>query len=460
MLPKTKILLTLALVLGAWILGFVMGGALRSGPAGAAGTLAEAERAAALAAERGEIAGHSEQAKSQTSSPERKLPWDRERLQRVTASIAHEGSIANFFRHSMQMMDQWEAEDFPLVMQVMEESAKENDLSEMLVFSAVARWAELDPKAAADYLVKNGKLGGWIDINGPMLWSVWGANDPTAAVAYAKGMESSTFREKALKEIVESLARVDADNALTFAKIHAPDLLAKGEFSQGLAKGAGRADPERVARRLASIEGTASSSDSEMQMTAGFWAAKDRATALSWAQSLSNPSTRAAALAGIYDQWLTSDPKSAATAALTESRNGVDFETIANLGVNKWPDGDWTGAANWAGQLPTEKERTIAHGALGERLGNNDTKAGAQWLSTLAPGPERDAAIARYTYQTESADAPTAIEWSLTISDAPKRKESAQQLVKSWFVRAPAEAFEWLQNNRALTPEQKLEILR
>ncbi len=226
MLPKTKILLILALVLGAWILGFLMGGALRSGPTGAAG--AETERAAAaLAAERGKTAGHSEQAKSQTSSPERKLPWDRERLQRVTTSIAHEGSIANFFRHSMQMMDQWEAGDFPLVMQVLEESAKENDLSEILAYSAVARWAELDPKAAADYLVKNKKFGGWIDINGPVLWSVWGTNDPTAAVAYAKGMEDSSHREKALNEIIESLARVDADNALTFAKIHAPDLLGR-----------------------------------------------------------------------------------------------------------------------------------------------------------------------------------------------------------------------------------------
>ncbi len=219
-------------------------------------------------------------------------------------------------------------------------------------------------------------------------------------------------------------------------------------------------NPERTARRIASIERSDEDNNGAVGEAAALWAKQDRAVALAWAQSLPSPSTRATALAGVYEQWFETAPKEAAAAVLAESRNGLDFESIASLGVNKWPHDDWTGAATWAGQLPTEKERIAAHGALGERIGRDNAKAGAQWLETLAPSPERDAAIARYTNQTEREDALTAMEWALTISDAPKRKESAQQLVKSWFERAPAEAFSWLQNNQTLTPEQKLEILR
>ncbi len=468
MSPKAKVLLTVALILSGWIIGFVMGGRFSGRALGAGDSVGEAS----AVVKTGEGSGMEQRAvvgKSSESAMVRRLPWDRERVVRVVANLAREGNIANFFRHSIQVMDQWEASDFPMVMQTMEGEGRHRGMEEMLGLFAVARWAELDAKAAADFLVKNKKIGGWIDFNGPLLWSIWGTNEPAAAVAYAKTMEDASLRENALKHIVESLARADPDNALTFAKIHAPDLLLKGEFSRALGTEADSGDPERTARRLTSLEASDASTSNAIGEAAALWAKHDRIAALAWAQSLASPSARAGAIKGVYQQWFEIAPKEAAAAALAEPRGGADFGEIGALGVNTWPSGDWAGAAVWAGQLPTEKERIAAYGALGGRLGKDDSKAGAKWLETLPIGSGRDEAIAGYVLQSRGWDGavragieegPSAIEWALAISDATKRKESAQTVVKHWFDRAPAEAFEWLQNSPSLTPEQKQEILR
>ena len=88
MSPKARTLLIIALVLTAWIVGFLMGGWFRARPEGsakadalAAGERAAAERAAATAAKR---VGSVEDADSESVH---RQPWDRARLIAAARSL-------------------------------------------------------------------------------------------------------------------------------------------------------------------------------------------------------------------------------------------------------------------------------------------------------------------------------------------------------------------------------------
>ncbi len=459
MSPKVKYLLATALVLTAWIVGFMMGGAFRGQPGNAQGGTAGAHNEATEQALRREAAKRVGTVEATDGEQTKREPWDRARLEAAAKGLMREGSIATIFRRAILLMDQLGPEDFPLVMEVGDGKKESDDLADIMRAFCTARWAELDPKAAAEYIMKNDRPRGWIDIDGHLLWNTWGGKDAAAAVAFAKGMKDSGNRDSALKVIVQTMARMDPDGALDFAKLHAPEMLAKGEFSRELSENALASRPEDMARRLASIPGNEGATISAIREASIRWAATNRAAALAWAQSLSEPAVRDAALAGVYQQWFHDKPHEAAAAALAEARNGGDLDEVAAVGANGWSLEDWQGAAGWAEKLPTEKERTTAYGALGERLGRDKPQAGAQWMESLPEGPAKDEAIARYVVQVESKDGAGAMAWALTISDEKKRQETSQRVVKSWFARSPASAFEWLQSSDTITPEQRGELL-
>ena len=460
MSPKARTLLTVALVLSAWIVGFLMGGWFRARPEGAAsadavaaGERAAAERIAANAARRtGSV-------EADDSEAVRHQPWDRARLIAAARSLRREGSFATILRRAIHISDQLGPDDFPGVMDGGPDGAADKEMADMIELFATARWAELDPKAAAEYMVKNKKIGGWFDIDGMLLWSIWGSKDPNGAVAFAKGIEDASVRQSGLRAIVESQARMDPDNAIAFARIHASELLKDGSLSSALNDNKDPSQPEENARRIVGFHNPENST-SGIEQAAGAWAAQDRNAALQWAQALADPKVRAAALGGVYGAWLPAAPKEAAAAFLAEARNGEVLEGIAIGGANQWPLDDWAGAAAWAGKLPAVQERSGAYSALAGRLGKENPKAGADWLQSLPPTPEKDAAISAYATQVAGGDADGAMEWTFTISDSARRKEAGFYVVKRWFERSPAEAMSWFQKTDSLTPAQKQELLK
>lgn len=460
MSPKARTLLIITLVLSAWIVGFLMGGWFRGQPEGsakadamAAGERAAAERAAATAAKR---VGSVEDADSESV---RRQPWDRARLVAAGRSLRREGSVATILRRAIQISDQLGPDDFPGVMDGGADGSADKEMADMIELFATARWAELDPKAAVEYMVKNKKFGGWFDFDGMLLWSIWGSKDPNGAVAFAKGMEDASARKDGLQVIVESLARMDPDNAIAFARVHAPELVKDGSLSSALNENKDPSQPEENARRLVSFHDPEDST-SGIEQAASAWATQNRGAALQWAQALADPKVRAAALAGVYREWLPAAPKEAAAAFLAEARNGEVLDGIAFGGANEWPLDDWAGAAAWAGKLPSEKERSAAYSALAVRLGKDNSKAGADWLQSLPPTSEKDAAISAYATEVAGEDAAGAMEWTFTISDPARRKEAGWFVVKHWFERNPSEAISWFQKTDSLTPAQKQELLK
>ena len=460
MSSKARILLTIALVLSAWIAGFVMGGFFRGknvdGAAGREGSSGSESNRAGAGANRIGVAFPSDSDPGPES--ERRVPWDRERLKHAAMSLGRDGSIADIFRHSIQLMDQLGPADFPMAMEAGEELAKGNhdDYAEFFSIFAVARWTELNPKAAGEYMVKNEKFGGFIDFNGAIFWSIWAGKDPAAAAAFAK---ESGNKSNAMRTIIETLARSDADNALAFARIHAPELIADGTLASTFRKGSGFADPERVARRLESL-GTFDQATVQAMRECSFdWAKRDRTAAREWALSLREATAREKALLGIYEGWFKADAKAATAAMIAEPRNGRDLTEIAEQAILEWELKDWQSASGWIEKLPSEQEKTSAAVQLSQRLARDDAAVGAEFLKALPAGAIRDAAVAEYTANVSVKDAGSVMAWALSISDSAKKKGATQGVLKRWFEKNPAEAFEWLESGSGMTPEQRQDFL-
>ncbi|MEK0450774.1 MAG: hypothetical protein RL088_3042 [Verrucomicrobiota bacterium] len=462
MSPKLRAFLPYVLVVVAWGIGFSMGGGFHTKD-GSFAKSAGSNHDAGISDEeaRLRVGRVMEPVPDATDDARRHVPWDRERFKRAAAGFSKEGSLLSYARRAMQMTDALTADDFPMVMEAHAEMKgdSKDDFIEGLEFFLVGRWAELDPKAAAEFLIAHKKLGGFIDINGAVLWGVWASKDPAAAATFAKSMGEGGDKGQALKTILETIARSDADSALAFARIHAPELIADGSLSGILGERNKITDPERAARRLESLGIFDDSTTQAMKTAAWEWAKRDRTAAREWALSLPNANARSNALMGIYEGWFESDRKAATAALLAEPRTGVDLKaTVEHLAI-VWEKDDWQGAAQWINRLPVDAEKTAAAAKMAERLARDDAVAGAQFLVAVPEGPARDAAIAEYVDYSPVDDVEGKMEWALSVSDPARRKATANKVIKRWFSNNPAAAFEWLESGSGMTPEERAAFL-
>ncbi len=461
MQPKARILLIAVLVLTAFAVGFCMGGAFRNpSPAGGESAMQGGARgredAAGKTAERRRL-GVAEPVEGERES---RLPWDEARLEAAVKSIVKERSIPSVIRRSLQLMDMLGAADFPQAMEAIGTACKGTELKDFVGIAAIARWTELDPKAAGEFMVKHKNFGGWFDFDGAIFWNVWGSNDPGAAIAFAKQMEDAGEGRSGTKAVLETMARNDPDGALAFARAHAPELVKSGDLLGIIRNASSALLPEEKARRMATYSGDAQDSGRSIIEASEAWAKEDRRSALAWAKELAGPSAKAAALLGVYRAWFESAPMEAAAAALEENQQGVDFVELAAFGVAEWPASDRAGAVTWADKLPTEPARISAYGALGDKFGGEDAKAGAIWLDSLPASAAKDAAIAHYAVRAVHSDGAGAMEWTQAISDSGKRGVITKSALKEWFQSAPAQAAEWIQSDQCLSRAEKVALLR
>ena len=450
-----QILVVGGVALAAWALGFFMGGGRGergpSEPRTTAGSLSSVPHPGPSAIAAGQERGSGEQ---KDSGLLRHPSWTRDGLFRAGQSLARESSIITLVRHSMQIADHLEASDFPMAIEVGADLREEG--KDMEVFGAIAmgRWAELDPQAAADYLLKRKDGSGFIDLDGDVVWSTFAAANPAAAAATARRLPNETERLRALRKIAETIARRDPAEAMAFAQANAPELLKGDDLSDALGEAGNAQKADETARQLAAL-----GQDRKLDDATERWSRKDRPAALAWARTLPAGKTRASALEGIYRQWSEKAPREAAEAILHESASGPELDTIANLALGHWPKEDPAGALAWAARLPAEVNLANGYGILAERAGRDDPAAGAKWLETLPSGAPRDEAVARYSIQAVDRDGTAALEWAHTIADPEKRLGTMRRLTRDWFSRSPGEAYTWLQNNALLTPEEKVQVL-
>ena len=460
MVSRTRVLIIVVAVACGWMLGYGMGGGFRSGgksPADSRDDAAAHGRGAA-AQQAGSHNGTTRTADDTLSDQiaARRIPWTRERLMNSFHAITHDADVLRMARMGLKLADQLGPQDFPAVLELAKGMKDDHvDEAEIFVMLALVRWAELNPKAAADYVMaKDGVSKGFISGDSMVLLS-WGASDPGAAVAWAEALPDKEKRKDALKEILQGAVRRDADAAIALARAHAPELLTDGSLASAIDDALGKNDPGHNARVLASLGAT-----SALQSAVGQWSEKDPAAAMQWAEDLPDEKQRAEALKGIWGQLVREHPEDAAAQLSKNAAEAPYIEGSTGNIITKLTEKDPQQAARWAAALQQPGARKDAFAALGDYFGAQDPAAGGQWLNTFPAGAERDGAIKIFADRAMSGHPQDAAEWATAIEDTEARRSALGATVGYWCKNDIAAALEWLQTSPSISEEDRQAILK
>ena len=349
----------------------------------------------------------------------------------------------------------------------------------ILRFAILARWAELDPPAAAAYAVQQPKSGQNNYYARPIETVIgeWAMRDPAGAADFVAKLDAER-RSDAVSALLAGVATTQPEKALA--------LLARFPDEAGIATseaifGAwGDLDPQRVVARALALPPGEFRSGALYGLTT-HWTRSNPVSTYAWAAQLSDPAERAAALQHTLHVWGEIDPPAAANHAVTltdpEILNSVAEEITSQLAPNDLPaarrfaDGiatelarsaaqtvvaqylsekSFNDAIAYAGEIPEGKARERALYSISASWSSKDPVATAQWLGMLPPSGSRDAAVAAYAERTAELDGEAALAWAASIGAEKSRTESTTKAYEAWQKKAPQAAQAWLDANRTL----------
>ena len=314
------------------------------------------------------------------------------------------------------------------------------------------------------------------------IFQQWARLDPGAALAQAQGFPDPELSNTALWATMNGFAEVQPAQAVAFlaAPPGANDRSVLSSLSDrslmlgsALMSWAEQDGPAAAAYLSQLPVGTVSSAISAR--VAEEWARQDPANALNWAMHLGDSGMHAEALEGVVSTWAAMDPDAAAryvlglspdpgqaalAKSLVESWAGRDLPTAARwvteqsgniqakaaaVVAGQWANQDPTGAAAWAGGLPTGEARNGAYASVAAAWDDHDPTAVQGWINSLPTGDGRDAALASYAISdSNEANPADVLRQVQTIDNPTKRDDTLVTVLNGWLENHPQDAQQWI----------------
>jgi hypothetical protein len=277
------------------------------------------------------------------------------------------------------------------------------------------RWAEIDPEnALKDWMEGKGKPPG------DAFFGAWAKSDPAGALRWFSALPEGEVRKEAGAAVLDRIAKADPQRALDFS----------GQLSDG------KAQALLVTRALAALGG------------------KDPATALAAAQSLPEGPGRKAGLDSVVTQIATTNLEEAqrlakelppntlsgassviAGALVRQSpESALEWATTLPEGTSKasayagiareWASRDVVAAASWLDTLPRCPERDSAVASFANRTAPRDPEGATAWASTLPQGEQRTAVLSQTFAIWQRIKPAAAAEW---LDNAPELSASERE---------------------------------
>lgn len=462
MSPRARVLIGTVAASLVWMLGYGMGGGFRIGGKGgvASGVESSANHRGASGQGADVITGTAGSAAGtiEEQLAGRQGKWTKERLHTSIAAIGREPDIIHAARFTIKLTDQLGPEDFPLALTIIE--GKKDELGEgadIFGMLALARWADLDPKALGEYLQEQDRTGGVLFGMSDMdtVLGSWAAKDPLGALGWVKSLRKKEDQERGITAILGTVARRDIDEAIAMAKTHAPELLKSDAFADAIGRVTNRGDMEKIVRRFAEMGDTVNMKSVVMR-----WTNQNASAAFQWAEELPDEKMRDEALKAAWPQFANAEPEKAAEKLAMAKVDSPFVEGTAKAVAQKLSKEDPAAARRWAATLLQPNAREEAYTLIGEFMGEKKPAEGAKWLDGLALGKDRDVAIASYVHKASGEDPAAANDWALTISDSERRINALRGTLGAWFEKSPADAIEWLQNSTSLSEQDRQAIMK
>jgi hypothetical protein len=260
--------------------------------------------------------------------------------------------------------------------------------------AACARWAEIDPDAALQFVLSNKHASFRATAISSIMTGI-ARHDPALALTKLAAIGDPTLRRSAQSSVMHALAAASPDEWVAAVKAD-PSLARQYGGAASFAAEWAMEDPVAAARRVMQLP--ADMQKNGLVAIARVWAGKDSSAATTWAQALTDPQQRNQALAAIAGGIAAQDPDSA-LASLTSMtpaarRAGLVavFSTMADL--------DFDAALAKAASLTDAADRKTAlsllAGSGGGEMNYYVSRSPEQLsavLATLPAGSQRNNAL-------------------------------------------------------------------
>jgi hypothetical protein len=307
-----------------------------------------------------------------------------------------------------------------------------------LLQEAVARWAALDPKAAADYAMALDSLR----LRGSLMNSVigaWAKTDLKAAVAYVDGIESQRTRSAVMNSLIGVWAATDPTGALAWLRDHANvdrgtltsctstifrNLTGK-DFNQALTqawdltdRSMKRAAVQAVVEEMARTK----NADVLMNLYKTMAPGADRTLlaetlvesvaryqplkAVEWiATAITDPEEKNSAIARLIGTWSYDQPAQAAQWVMSQLADGELRRSQLARVIESWTYDNPSAAAEWLSKYPPSSQTDLAARSLAAGLARTNPEEAAVWAESITDENLRNRAIRDVAVQWLAKDA-------------------------------------------------------
>ena len=266
--------------------------------------------------------------------------------------------------------------------------------SRSLFARLVRRWAESEPRAAADW-VRSESQG---DLRRDAIKTVallWAGQNVADAFAWVRQFPEEGDRETGLASLAYELARAEPVKALAVA-MELPANAVQEDLIRHATSQLAATEPDVAA-----------------------W----------WANQIKDPSLRRRVLGNITAIWGESDPVAAATFAAKALEPGKPQDDAVVGIVQSWVQKKPEEAAAWVASFPAGALRDTSLENVAKLWADQNVEGAGRWLNSLAAGSGRDAAVVAYVNKIAVPFPELARQWTETIQDEAMRARQRAALL-------------------------------
>lgn len=416
-LPKALLSIPGLAVLGALVVGLVVGRYLDPSPKSPPGR-ENTNRNTDVRTTHGVSPGQSGQATASAKSTRevtRRPDGTAEEQRTALATILNEGSSLQRTREMLAFIDSLDNQEIAEVVETFREAGWV-DFNRGEYSLLISAWMTREPYQAMTYLDENDP-DGWTR---KTAISAWASEDPDAAYAAVQGLEDEGLVNDWLVGLVEGTARNDPEGALAIMQ----EISSKETNLEALRE----IVPEVVIR--------------------------GHEFAGEWIDLITNPQLKKEAASRIASTMGRRDPEAASLWAesldspeLRREASGVIAEVYARE--------DLDGAKDWVRGLPEDSMGPAASN-VARLLTRKDPAEAAVWLRQLGNDPSLDDARIRFLQEAGRQDPETALENVATLSRANDQERYYRDLLSRWHKQDREAAVAWATSHSEFLPPKVL----
>ena len=283
-----------------------------------------------------------------------------------------------------------------------------------------------------------------------MLLHAWGKSDPVGALQYAMKETGTPF---ARQTILASWAADDPAAAVAFARDnHQGD--GANPLLVGAIRGIAPSDLVLATELLEELPYSRERGDA-LQSMLPFVLQDGVEIALDWTEGIADKRLKSGALTYIVSDLSENQPEEAARVLLTLEDQSAAVR-VADEVAGSLARVSIEHAITWSEGLPDDVRAEAVEGIVG-RYASQDPDAASRWLESLSGTTNLDAAIRSFAWTTQRREPQLAAEWIGRIGDDRRRTEMYHGVLSRWLNADQAAATSWIQSRPDL-PENIREL--